>query len=420
MTSRATWTFDRNPPARAIGLVDRIGGVVGRRGPFRSLSMQRILDRARRKTGLSDWGDERFLESMEVLVDSLERDVRPTPFGRLVLGNYVSYLVENRLRMERFVAEHPQIEDLPIRRPLFVVGLPRTGTTLLYNLLAQGVGARPLRTWETYFAAPFEEDRAPGADTRPQRTRRRIKVLDVAAPQLADIHPVDPDGIEECNWLMATTFVSPSFRFFGELPTYFDWLDAQPEDRRVHAYREYRRQLQALWWQRGGAHWVLKSPIHLEALDALLEVFPDACIVRTHRDPNKVLPSSCSLHAVLQRIYAHVDPRALGPAMVTAHARQLERAAAAHAQHADRILDVQYRDLVADPRGTVGRIHAHFGYEHDDVTDRRMHQWMSDRPHRSSHRYGLEQFGLSEGVMEQAFRGYREAYDVPREGGAKA
>jgi hypothetical protein len=412
----ARWTFARPYRTRGMRLFNWVGRAARGWGWRRELSRDAILARARRNTGLSDWGDESFLEPMGILVESLEREARLTPFGRLVLRNSLTHMTENRLRVERLVAENPEILDEPVRRPLFVIGLPRTGTTLLYNLLARDPRARPLMAWETFFPAPLGNGRAERVDVRPRNTRRIIRFLNAVAPQLKDVHPLDADGIEECTWLMANTFTSPSFSLMGDVPAYVDWLWEQDHDRLVRAYKEYRRQLQVLQWQLAGQYWVLKSPVHLQSLDALLEVFPDACIVQTHRDPDKVIPSACSLLAVLHGVYSDdVDRGRLGEEMTSRLARTLERAAEARTRHADRVLDVQFRELVRDKLGTVHKIHEHFGYEHDDRTEERMRSWLEQHPHHAGHRYELEQFGLSKDMLEGAFRAYREEFGIARE-----
>jgi hypothetical protein len=411
MKSSSPWTFHR--PHRTLGmrLFNSMGRQLRRWGWRRRLSATAVLDSAARWAKLSDWGDERFREPFAALVDSLEEDAGLSPFGRLLTRFNLTHYAANRLRVQHAIKTHPEILEQPVSRPIFVVGLPRTGTTLLHNLLCQQSGCRPLLFWEALQPAAD----ARGKDRRPANARRLLHVLTRwGAPQLRTVHPIDADGPEECTWMLFNTFVTPAFFLNGNVRGYLDWLRERGRELLPWAYGEYRRYLQVLQWGQPRGQWVLKSPVHSFGLEALLEQFPDACVIQTHRDMIKVLPSACSLFAVSQGIYSDdVDCRRLG--LQVAHLLRthlLEPAMKARMENPSRILDVQFRSLVADPIGTVRELGRHFGLEMDETMEQRMRQWLTDNPadKHGVHQYDLEQFGLTPEEVDRLFGDYQEQF----------
>jgi hypothetical protein len=373
--------------------------------------MDEILDAARRRTGLTDWGDERFLGPMRVLLASLEDEARLNSLGRLFLRLNFRHFICNRLWVRQYLKDHAEALAEPVSQPLFVVGLPRTGTTLLHNLLCQDSTRLAPLFWEVLQPAP-----APGRrDRRRQMARRLVTFLDRwGAPQLKTVHSLDADAPEECTCLFFNTFVSPAYFLFGDVPSYIAWLRGPGRDLLPWAYEEYRIYLQVLQHQGRRAAWVLKSPVHAFALDALLHVFPDACVVQTHRDMNEVLPSACSLFAIMQGLYSDdVDGRRLGPAVAESLRMHLDSYAdKARELDSSRVLDVSYRSLVADPAGTVRSIYHHFGLEMSEAMEQGMTRWLAENPANKHgiHRYDLEQFGLTRQDVERMFGLYQQQF----------
>ena len=286
MNSALSWTYQG--PYRTLGMraFNLVCGVLRQRGWKRPLDTQRLMGVASRRTRLDDWGDESFREPLDRLVTAFETEARLTPLGRLMLrGEFIRQL-SNRLRIQHAIREQPGVLNSPVLRPLFVVGLPRTGTTLLLNLLAQEPRRRPLLTHEVLFPLGCRSMLGRHSDGR-QKTRWAARLVDSVAPDLKAVHPLKADVPEECTWLLANTFVSPYFLLYGRIPSYLDYLLGLDFEQRVRAYRYYRLQLQLLQQYHVARSWVLKSPAHLSALDSLLEVFPDACVVQTHRDPRR-------------------------------------------------------------------------------------------------------------------------------------
>lgn len=374
---------------------------VGRRlqtcGWKRPLTFQGVLDSACRLTRLSDWGDERFHEPLRVLVQSLEEEAELTPLGRLFVKANLRHFAANRLWVQQYVKAHPEALEEALPRPLFVVGLPRTGTTLLYNLLCQDESRRSLRYWEALQPAPSSIGRR--RDWR--RTKARLAVHALyrwGAPQLRAVHALDADGPEECTTLMMNTFISPAYLLLGRIPSYVAWVRQRGRELLPWAYEEYRTYLQVLQHQGRRAPWVLKSPAHSFALQTLLTTFPDACVVLTQRDLKQVVPSSCSLFAIMQGIYSdQVDCRRLGPEILDQIGDLQQGIRQADECNRKHFFSVEYQSLVSDPLGIVRAIYRRFDLPLETEMEKRMREWLTHNPvnKHGVHRYDLEQFGLS-------------------------
>jgi hypothetical protein len=420
MQSRKSRTFQQPHRTFAARVFNVVGRQLRRWGWRRRLSLTDILDSARRWTKLSDWGDERFQEPLGVLLESLEDDAQLNSLGRLLIRINCIHFVSNRLRVQRFLKDHPEVLAEPVRRPVFVVGLPRTGTTLLHNLLCQDRGGRPLLFWEALQPAPDSDGASVQRDRRRLNAQRFVTLVDHwGAPAMKTVHPLNAYGPEECTFMLFNTFVTPAFFLFGPVRGYIDWLHSRGRELLICCYEQFRNYLQVLQWRGDNAHWVLKSPAHSFGLEALLSVFPDARVVQTHRDMNKVAPSACSLFAITQGLYSDdVDPRRLGHEVLQLLGRDLlDRASNAKRRNPTRVFDIHYRSLVADPVGTVSSIYDFFGSDLDEGMEQRMSRWLAKNPvHKHGvHHYDLEQFGLTRADVDRAFGPYPEQVAIDRE-----
>jgi transposase len=363
----------------------------------RPLTFQGVLDSACRYTRLCDWGDERFHEPLRILVQSLEEEADLTPLGRLFMKVNLRHFAANRLLVRQYLKNHPETVEEPLPRPLIVVGLPRTGTTLLHNLLCQDEARRPILLWEALQPAPSIRGR--GRDWRRTKARLVARLIDRwGAPQLRSVHPFHADGPEECTGLLMNTFVSPAFFLLGCIPSYLDWLRRRGRELLPWAYEQYRVELQVLLHQGRRAPWILKSPVHSFGLEALLTALPDACVVLTQRDLKQVVPSTCSLFALMQGLYSdRVDRRRLGSEIVKLIGDLQEGIRQAQDASPARIFSIEYRSLVSDPIVTVRTIYRHFDLPLENGTQQRMRDWMARNPKNKHgvHQYDLEQFGLS-------------------------
>jgi len=403
------------PPS--IRLINALGSAARKMGrPLPSLEPEKMKRAAMKKTGLADFGGECFWEGCRVLVDSLERDPGLTTIGRLgARTTIVGYLV-NRLHIEQHRKEHPEIASAPVERPVFIVGMPRTGTTLLFNLLWQDPVNRAPMTWEVHIPHPPPRRETFETDARIVAVEKQFANFERLVPWLPAIHEFGARLPQECVPLCAHEFLSVQWMSTFDVPDYQAWLDGQDV---LPAYRYHKRFLQHLQSEHAGQRWVLKSPEHLPNIDTLLEVYPDARIIHTHRDPAQVMPSLASLtHALRSLNTDSLDPARIGRQTIDTWSRNLERALAARRKHADKpaqFFDAPFEETLKDPVDLVRRAYAHFEMEFSEDAESRMRAFLGANPRggRGKHRYVREDFDLSLEEIRERFADYCDAFDVP-------
>jgi len=377
-----------------------------------------VLAAARQAAGgLEDFGPDDFREGLRVLLETYEGTAELTEKGRRRSWRRLVQLLATRLRVQEALRRHPEIRERPIPSPLFLTGLPRTGTSALFNLLAADPAARPLLLWEGTFPDPAE-GLAPGEpDPRHAAVKAYYERVREKDPDFARIHYADADTPEECVLLLAHAFRDVQMGIEVLMEPYASWF--QRQDLRP-AYRYYRDLLRMLDWQRPGQRWTLKSPAHLWALDVLVELFPDACIVLTHRNPLEAVASACSMTDALMAVRRQRDPETLGPAVLEYYARSLERGLAARdALDPGRFLDVDYRRLVADPLGVTREVYAHFDLPLPASAEAALERHVLENPQgkHGRHEYSLEAYGLSAERVRERLAAYIERFDLPAEAG---
>jgi hypothetical protein len=403
----------------AVRIVNGFGRTLNRLGlPPVRLNDEALLERARRQTRLDDFGTHDFRGPLRLLLRSLEHEARLSWLGRILARNDVCALLANRLRLVRDRSLHPEIAEGRVASPLFVAGLPRTGSTLLHHLLAQDPNSRVLRAWEVLAPSPPPDPAGEGTDPRIAAARRQFRWFDRIAPDFKTIHPLGAELPLECIALLAHSFLSSRFNTSYRVPSYQAWFEQQ--DQRP-AYELHRAILQHLQVRFPGARWVLKAPTHLWSLEPLFATYPDAIVVQTHRDPATVLASVASLTAVLRGVFSEaVDPLEIGREVTHQWSNGLERALQfrrSRAVAAERFVDVQYRDLLRDPIELIRVIYARVGWTLDGEAERRMRAHLASHPKdlHGPHRYSLESFGLDPGAIAHRFKTYREYFDVKEE-----
>jgi hypothetical protein len=374
----------------------------------RDLDVDGLLAAARDKTGLSDFGDEWFVEPLQVLTSALVDEARLSELGLALTQQRLTALLADRLRLRDLQAKNPAITEEDVNVAAEICGLPRTGSTLLHRLLASSPHVTTTLSWETSYPLPFPGE-GPDAEQRKQRARDRFQMFLEMSPDFGDIHTIEWDGPEEDVIVLDRTFTSMSFDSFYQVPMYGTWLR---EFDQTPAYRELREWLQVLQWQdptRRGRPWVLKSPHHLTAVDTVLDMFADCKIVMTHRAPTKAVPSYASMVSAISGQYSDdVDPIAIGRYWRDRFVTTLREFQDVRAKRPDRFVDVQFKDMLADPVGEATRVTAALGLPADtDAFEAYMARNRSER-HGSSHTYTAEDFGLSEAELEQDFAFYQE------------
>jgi len=395
----------------AVRALNRAASLLRKAGLFRlPLAEEALLDAARRKAGGRDFEDGSFREALRYLVDSLEREAELNFIGRMAAREDILQLLVNRLHLERDRGLYPEIAAQTIVKPLFITGLPRTGTTLLHSLLALDPGYRAPLTWEVMYPSPPTGE---GERERIARTENNFAWLDRLAPDFKKTHLAGAMLPQECVAITSHAFMSDQFDTMYNVPAYRTWFEAR--DMRP-AYDFHRRFLQHLQYRDPALRWVLKAPAHMLALDALLTVYPDAQVVQTHREPLEVIASTASLTTILRGTFSDfVDTALIGREMSEFWAETLETFARSREKYdARRFFDLDYLEFVKDPVGCIRRLYQYFGNELSVESEGRMREFLARNPKdkHGAHRYTLGEFGLDAQRESARFQRYRERYNI--------
>jgi hypothetical protein len=368
-----------------------------------------LMRTARERTGLSDFGDDSFVEGLRRLVRSLRTEATLSGLGEAALPEILTNHLCQRLQVEDWYRSHPEIDDEPIEPPLIGRGLPRTGSTALSILLAEDPAARSLRRWEAGSPCP-PPSTVDGPDPRVAEARARFEMNQQLAPRLAALVPASPTGPDECHDLMALDFRSHGFQGFAHVPSYSEWL-LHGDLTTTYAYE--RKVLKLLQWGGPRRPWRLKCPSHMLWLDALDAAFPDARFVMTHRDPSEVMVSVADLYAEVHRLFsAEVDLPYLGALNVEHWTVAMDRVLGFREQHGDdRFFDVDFRTVQQDPIGEVRRLYDWLDEPVSDEFETGMRLWWD------AHAQGREEnthpdaadFGLDLDEVRHAFDAYLDA-----------
>ncbi|HEX4429567.1 MAG TPA: sulfotransferase [Frankiaceae bacterium] len=394
-----------SPEARAM--LDAIAA-----SPALPLEPKVLMDAASEQTGLDDFGADWFREPLDVVCRAIPKEAGLSPTGRVTAGMSLVGMLTNRLRLEDLIRRHPEIEQVPISRPIIIAGLPRTGTTHLHNLLSADPGLRSLPYWESLEPVPAIIP-PPDPDPRIERAAMATGFTDVAMPHFKAMHEMTPEHVHEEVQLQTLTFATMLLETQWHVPSYRDWWKATDQ---TPSYEYLRRALQALQWLRGGERWVLKSPQHLEQFPRLMSVFPDATVVCTHRDPVEVTASFVTMVSYSARLsIEHPDPTAIGrywsdriQDMLSACVRDREVLAP------ERSMDLRFNDFMADDWAAVEQIYAIAGQPLPEVNRAAIQAYL-DGHGRGRHgriRYDLASFGVDVAEREAGLAGYRERFGV--------
>jgi hypothetical protein len=377
-----------------------------------------VLNEARRRAGLDDFGDDLFLDPMRRLLDGLENEAHLHAVGRFTMFERIVGSLVGRLSAQDYFVRHPQILDEVIVAPTIIVGLARTGSTMMHRLLSADPKVYAVRWWECRAPSPY-----PGSDWRKNDPRipdahAEVKAILEAAPELATIHPWDPEGPDEEIMLLEHAFLSGVPDAFCNVPSYRRFV-IESDLRDGYAYT--LRMLQFLQWQKKEAghvaeRWILKAPFHLGRIQKLFEFFPDAMIVQTHRDPIETAPSIASLYCATWRTNSDdVDPLVVGEQCLELWSWGISKCLADRdAGLDDRFIDVLYEHTRKDPMHSIATIYERLGRPFTEEARESMKRWGDDnrRDKRAAHSYTLEEFGYTrEGICE-AFANYRERFIV--------
>jgi hypothetical protein len=370
-------------------------------------TVEDLRESASRMTGLTDFGVDDYSDGLAVILESYAADADLTPLGQKVARVGLRGALAARLLSEAGWAAHPEHADVPVSRPLFVTGLPRSGTTALHRLLSADPSHQGLELWLAEMPQPRPPRDSWAGNPVFQHIQAAYQRHHVEHPEFMGVHYIAADTVEECWQLLRQTLRSLSYECLAHLPTYSAWLRDQDW---TGSYRRHRRNLQLIGLHDAGRTWVLKNPSHLFTLDAIMAVYPDALIIQTHREPRAVIGSMCSLAAHAsdgwsQRFRGAV----IGTGQLELWARGLEEFTAARAGYDQaQFLDVDYADFTADPVGTVESVYEHFGLPYKGAAAaavRALHAEAANGEGRPAHRYALADFGLTAEQVDERFGG---------------
>ncbi len=381
------------------------------------LTSEALIAAATGATGLSDFGDPKFREGLERLVDALNNEAKLTEAGSGRVGGAIIATLANRLQVEDYLATHPELLAAPVEKPTFVFGLPRTGTTLAINLLAADPSRRCFLRWEALASAPPAAAGELRTDPRFHAEQARLEMSLKYVPHISAMHHEDADSSCECQFAMSPTFCSQVYDSQYDIPSYNDWFlnaDYRP------AFRYHKRLMQMLQ-QNNGGHWTFKNPWHPLYLDALTEIYPDAQLVMTHRDPADVVASACSLVYAVRKLYSDdVDPKTVAAISLKTFDAMIERVSAYEAKHgAGSIHHIQYKELTANPIGEMRRLHANFDEPLSDAAVTAMQAMLDANPQgkHGKHEYAPEDYGLTRDSVYAHFADYIERFKIPIKAG---
>lgn len=384
-----------------------------------SLDPDELLAEAQRSAGLSDFGGDGFREGLRVFLRAVEEEAQLHYVGRSLTRGDVLNLLDNRLRMTDWRKRYPEIGEVRVEKPLFIMGLPRTGTSILHELLAQDPAHRVPLHWEVRSPCPPPESASYATDPRIERAHREIRLWVEIVPEYDTMHELGGALPVECIFITQHEFLSEQLCGTHQVPSYAAWL-ASADQRPAYAF--HRRMLQHLQWRCPRERWVLKAPSHLTALDALISVYPDARIVWTHRDPLQVMGSVASvLFATAwvrsdavdgDRVLAWFDAATCAGLLANA-TRLRDSGIVPEAQ----CVDLLYRDLVSDPLGAIRGIYRHFDMELSREAEARMRAYLAAKPKdaRGAHQYGALAAGAERAALREHFAAYQQRFGVPSE-----
>lgn len=397
--------------AQLLGLANRAADMFG---AFSApLSAKSLIELAQRRTRLSDFGEHSFEPALEVLIQSYDDEATLSTFGRMIARWDAERFLSNLLLLRAAETHDPSILDQPIDKPVFVTGLPRSGTTFLHALLERDPANRVVKCWETIYPVTQGPDHARDAEAKRRKVDRQLALFARLTPDIKNMHPLSADTPQECTEITGHTFASLRFDTTHHIPSYRRWLDQADQ---TAPYRFHRRFLQHLQSRKGVGTWVLKCPDHVFTLAAVRAVYPDARFVFLHRDPVEVLASVAKLTEVLRRPFTrHIDRAQIG--------RQVADHWAAGATilidevargESDTVAHLKFSDLTRDPAGTVAGLYERFGMRHSAEAIERQRDYVVARPNGG---YGprnarLEDYGLDPAAERLRFRHYISCFGL--------
>jgi len=408
LAKNALASIERTPILNGINRIGRTLKIVGL-NPFK-LNADRIISKAKKKANHKEDLPKQLEIGIRKIVESINKEGNPNTFGSLAVKILFERTLYQRLKIEQVLTENPEIEKTPIDQPVFIIGMPRTGTTILHALMHEDVAHRSPLAWECLLPYPVPTQENFNNNDALKTVAKEFDQLFKLVPDFKKKHHMEPDSPQECIGINALDF--NTFQISAQLyvPSYMEWFFNEAD--RLSTMRFHKRFLQ--YQQSGGVkaeRWLLKSPVHLMRLSEIFEVYPDARIIMTHRHPSKVVASATSLISSVRSLYSDTeDPIRSGQEQLETWSKYFNRFLEDRKKlnKEDQIIDLQFEDFVKDQFGTVEKIYEKFGWDLSETSKEKMKQFLAQNPKdkHGAHNYTLEDFGLSDEKINKQYSNY--------------
>ena len=379
------------------------------------LAFDYVIEQAKKRTGLIDFGDDSFRDPLKILLRALIDQADLNNMGIQSQSARIIEILCQRLLLQSFLNKYPEILNEEINEPVVIVGLPRTGTTMLHRTLASDSRFYTPIWFETRFPSPPLDWDFTGDDPRLEAAKAEIDGMLLGNPDLAAMHPLDAEAPDEEIMLLEQSFYSAVPEAFCNVPDYGDWIDKNDNK---PGYEYLYRVLQFLQWQKKlkgqkSQRWLLKAPHHIHHLQLLIKIFPGIKIIQTHRDPLETIPSFTSLNYALWKLNMdNPDPRAVADIWCTKFSRSMRKSIRIRDQNPEHFFDVNYKDTTGDIDGVLEDIYKYIDMDFTGEAKAAISQWRQQNPRdkRAIHEYSMEQFGYTDEFIKEEFKEYRERY----------
>ena len=411
------YTFrDGRITSPALRTLNAAGSALERIGVRARLEPDAIEAEAIKQAGSSDFGGDSYREPLERLCASMEEEAGLSTFGRMATKNMITSQLVTRIKLQEWTKANPGAADEEIKRPWVILGLPRTGTSILSILLGLDPMVRPLRQWEARAVVPPPTLATQYTDPRIAEADRTMAQLTKLNPAVAAMHPFGSMLAEECIPFFMMDLRCLGMETQALVPSYGQWLQ---ECDMTPSYVQHKKALQALQHAQPTETWSLKTPNHLWCLETLLEFYPDARLIWTHRDPGPVTTSVASLNSTMQGIFTKDrDPVAVGADWFGKLQHAIRRGIEFDEQAEEGwCVHVHYSEMMRDPLATMRKIYAHFGDEPHELHERRIESWLAEKPqtHAGKHVYDPKDFGWTYESLASEWQHYTDRYSIERE-----
>ncbi len=375
-----------------------------------------LHEEARELAGCDDFGDPSYLEGLRVLLRSLDESKSLSKLGRMILRRQVVTSLATRLRCEERLKQHPEVLDREVRRPIIITGLVRTGSTALHYLMGQDPGMQMLEYWLSAEPQPRPPKSQWAEHPDFKAAQASLQFLYDTTPDLMAVHEMKADWPEECGHILAQSFTDDRFECSAHLPAYCEWYWHTPHP---ETYTRHKKLIQLIGSTSPDMRWLIKYPVHLRQLPALFAVYPDACVVQTHRDPRTVMRSYTSFLTKIHAMHEEtVNEEQIARTQLESWGTAADAAIAYRREHGSgQFYDLQFEDFMADPVGAVKGIYAHFDQQLSPAGEAALNQWNDAHPQGKHGRHSYkkqEDFVIPETEILDRFADYLEFFDMPR------